>query len=474
MSPICKPVRPILVVDDEKGVLMGITGVLRQSGLSNVLTSQDSRKVMKIISENKIGVLLLDLFMPHVSGEEILRQVIGAHPEIPVIVITGVTDVHTAVRCMKAGAYDYLTKPVEHEALVATVGRAIEFGELKEENKALKQRLLSNSLKRPEAFARIITKNRAILSIFQYIESIAPSSQPVLVTGETGVGKELIIQAIHNLSDREGELVLVNVAGLDDHIFSDTLFGHVRGAYTGADQVRPGMIEKAAGGTLVLDEIGDLSAASQVKLLRLVQSGDYMALGQDETKYSDARIVASTNQDLWALQQRGDFRQDLNYRLLTHHIHLPPLRDRLDDLPLLVEFFLEEASSYLEKKKPAYPKELYNLLGAYSFPGNIRELRAMIYEAVSRHKSRVLSLEAFHNHINQVQAQQRPHDRSLESDDIKFPAILPSIKQTIDRLVGEAMKRAGGNQSVAAKMIGITPQALGKRLKKKNNAPETT
>ncbi len=321
--------------------------------------------------------------------------------------------------------------------------------------------------KRVGASAGIITNDPAMLSIFEYIESIAQTSQPVLITGETGVGKELIAKNIHMESQLKGSLVTVNVAGLDDNVFSDTLFGHAKGAFTGADGIRQGLIEKAKDGTIFFDEIGDLSHASQVKLLRLIQEGEYLPLGQDDLKYSNARIITATNVDLWELSRNGKFREDLNYRLRTHHINIPPLRDRMDDLPLLVDHFFEKASNELNKRKPTPPKELIPLLLTYSFPGNIRELETMVFDAVSRHTHKVLSLDAFHSYIddkrkiNKAVAKEEACGATL----VSFPEELPTIKEAAEQLVDEAMRRASGSLTIAAKMLGVSRQALGKRLK---------
>lgn len=326
---------------------------------------------------------------------------------------------------------------------------------------------MEEKIERSNAFGEIVTKNEAMLSIFKYIESIALTSEPVLITGETGVGKELIAKAIHELSGLKGRFLAVNVAGLDDNVFSDTLFGHAKGAFTGADQVRRGLIENAEGGTLFLDEIGDLSSASQIKLLRLLQEGEYFPLGQDEPKRKDVRIVTSTNADLWSLQRVGKFRKDLNFRLRTHHINVPPLRERLDDIPLLVGHFLDKAALTLKKKKPTIPKESLTLLRTHSFPGNIRELQAMIFDAVSRHLSKILSLDVFKSHIDRLHGEendamkQEPEETSL----ITFSSKLPTIKQATQLLVDEAMKRANNNKSIASRMLGISRQALSKRLK---------
>jgi len=470
MNTEMNPENPILIVDDDESILLSIDTTLQMEGWDNVITCSDSRKAMGLIRDKNVELLLLDLDMPHIGGEELLAMV-KEYVDIPVIIVTGAVDVKTAVRCIKAGAYDYIMKPVEEDQLLSAVARAVSYYNVKKENVALKQNYLSDfngTLENPEAFKEIITANKKMLLIFQYIESVAKSSQPVFVKGETGVGKELVANVLHNLSTLSGDIVAVNAAGLDDNVFSDTLFGHVKGAFTGADQHRSGLIEKAVGGTLFLDEIGDLSLASQVKLLRLLQEGEYLPLGGDIPKHADVRIVAATNQDLAKLQAQGLFRKDLNYRLYTHRVQIPPLRERMDDIPLLVNHFLNQSASELGKEKPALNKELLSVLNTYSFPGNIRELQAMIYDAMTRHKSGVLSLDSFKHHIVREQTTGGASSRVFSDDDfpIFFSHSLPTMKQAGQLLVDEAMKRTSGNQSAAAKLLGISQQALSKRLKK--------
>ena len=462
--------RPVMIVDDEASILLAIETSLQMAGFSNTQTCQDSRQVMKLLAQTPVDVLLLDLNMPHVDGHRLLDTVNREYPEIPVIIVTGAVDVDTAVRCIRAGAFDYIVKPVEEERLRTAVNRALAFQELKRENQSLRQHILDDTLEQPEAFRRIVTRNKKMLLIFQYLESIAKTSQPVLIRGETGVGKELIARSIHKLSGLEGQFVAVNVAGLDDNVFADTLFGHVKGAYTGAESLRRGLIEQAAGGTLFLDEIGDLSPASQVKMLRLLQEGEYMALGSDAKHVSNARILAATNQNLQQLQQNGKFRKDLNYRLRTHRIYIPPLRERRDDIPLLAEHLLQKAARRLDKSKPTVPPQLYSLLKAYNFPGNVRELESMLFDAVSRHKAGVLSLEVFKAHISHEQSTSANAATPAAPAEglIQFGQKLPTIKQATELLVDEAMRRAGGNQSMAARLLGISQQALSKRLQKRN------
>ncbi len=459
------PQKPILVVDDECDILQVFDTALRSGGMNNTILCQDSRNVTSILQEQEIEVILLDLMMPHISGEEILSLVVHDFPDIPVIMITGVYEVDTAVQCMKCGAFDYLLKPIEMDRLIINVRRAIEMRELMHENSMLTHHFLTDELEHPETFEQIITQNKKMRSIFQYCEAIATGEHPVLITGETGVGKELIASVLHELSGRPGEFVVVNVAGLDDTVFSDSLFGHTKGAFTGADSVRKGLVEKANNGTLLLDEIGDLSEASQVKLLRLLEQREYFPVGSDMAKLANIRILITTHKDLDQLQESGHFRTDLYYRLRNHHIHVPPLRERAEDIPLLLDHFLEKAAKEFGKKKPVYHKELITVLQNYHFPGNVRELRAMVLDAVSTHKGRMLSSSAF-KAIKSTSALIQPLKISSAFWASQLDQ-LPKLKEASETLIDEAMSRANNNQKVAALMLGISPQALSQRLKRR-------
>ena len=457
----------ILVIDDQQSILLSIDTTLRMAGFTRIVTCPDSRRVKAVAGEQAPEIVLLDLMMPGVDGETLLSFFSREHPEVPVIVITGTVDVDTAVRCMKAGAFDYIVKPVEDERLVAAVQRAAAYGALQRENQALRRQILADRPQRTDAFAGIVTRDAKMLAIFQYVEAIATTFQPVLIRGETGVGKELVARALHRLSGLGGAFVAVNVGGLDDNVFSDTLFGHIRGAFTSADRDRPGLIEQAAGGTLFLDEIGDLSPASQVKLLRLLQEGEYMPLGMDAPKQTDTRIVASTNLSLRSLERAGRFRKDLAYRLRTHQIYIPPLRERLDDLPLLLDHFLSRAALALNKPRPEIPDALVPVLRTHTFAGNVRELESMIFDALSRHRSGPLALEVFNSHIQRERSGGQDPQPLLAPAALVFPARLPTIKEATHSLVAEALKRANGNQTLAAATLGISQQALSKRLRRK-------
>ncbi len=465
------PEQPVLLIDDEEQFLFSAEITLNTEGLTRIVKCQDSRQVMALLAQQKYSVVVLDLYMPHMTGKELLPKIVEAYPEIPVIVLTAVNEVETAVECMKAGAFEYIVKPVDDARLFTTIRHAIRMQEMRDENSLLKKSLMSDQLLHPEVFAEIVTHHPVMRGIFKYIEAIAATPLPMLVTGETGVGKELVAKAIHNLSGRKGEFVAVNVAGVDDNLFADTLFGHLKGAFTSADKPRRGLIEQAVGGTLFLDEIGDLSKESQVKLLRLLQESKYYPLGSDMPKISDARIVAATHQDLTSLKNDGHFRKDLYYRLQAHHIQLPPLRERLDDIPLLIEHYLEKATSTLDKKKPTAPRELATLLRTYHFPGNVRELEGMIFDAVSRHTSGVLSLSSFREKISHSSADQFGEVSTRDDDQllITFPDQLPTLEQAEQLLIDEALRRTGGNQSIAASLLGLSRRALNNRIRREGH-----
>lgn len=280
---------PLLLVDDEQHILLSYTTMLRTEGIEKIFTLNDSREVIPLLEKKSIPLVVLDLNMPHISGAELLDKIKLDFPHVAVIFITAINDLETAVECMKKGALDYLVKPVENSRFISSVKKALELSSLREEVSSLRhhilslrQHLLSDRLEHEDAFSTILTQNKKMRAIFHYIETVAESLEPILIMGETGVGKELVSKAIYDISSFKGKFLAVNVAGLDDTMFSDTLFGHKKGAYTGADKNREGLIVKASGGTLLLDEIGNLNDMSQIKLLRLIEDGTYYPLGSDK------------------------------------------------------------------------------------------------------------------------------------------------------------------------------------------------
>jgi DNA-binding NtrC family response regulator len=442
------------------------------------LSIDDGRKVLPLLSEQEVAVIVLDLNMPHISGLELLDKINNEFRHISVIIITAVNDLDNAVECMKKGSFDYIVKPVEHSRFISSIKKALEIREIRKElsslrrhMSSLRQHLLTDKLEYASAFSFILTRSKKMRAIFHYVETVSKSEEPVLIMGETGVGKELISKAIHDISAVKGEFVTVNVAGLDDTLFSDALFGHKKGAFTGADKEREGLIVKTAEGTLFLDEIGDLSEMSQVKLLRLLEEGMYYPLGSDIPEKSNARIIASTNQDLKKCISEGKFRKDLYYRLAAVQIQIPPLRDRIEDIPILLDYFIESSADSLKKDTPSRPPELITLLSSYYFPGNVRELKAMVFDAVARHKSGVLSLKWFKEFIKDKGEYVEPYislPDNMADSIIDLSGRFPTIKEVVDHMVSEALTLSNGNQGIAASLLGITRQALNRRLRKEN------
>lgn len=461
-----------MIVDDEAHSRLGMALALRTSGIDNVIECASPALVLDMFKKSRPCVALLDLIMPGVDGTELLKAVTRDFPETSIIIVSGQSEISLAVSCMKLGASDYLSKPCGRETLVKAVRKAIEMAELRGENTLMMEQLLTPSNSRSPAFSDIKTASPKMEAIFKYCSAIAPGRQPVMITGETGCGKELVAKAIHKLSGRPGRFVAVNLAGLDSNVFSDTLFGHVKGAFTGAEAKRNGLVEEACGGTLLLDEIGELSEEAQVKLLRLLQEREYSPLGSDELKTSDARILVATNRDLETEVEKGNFRRDLFFRLKIHHVRIPPLRERPEDLRHLLEHFVAEAAAEFGRKAPAIPSSLLESLRLHPFKGNIRELRAMAYDAVGRCQGSSLScadmkLEAGYKIESAATVEQPSGDCDGA---FRFPETLPTLKEIGGLLVEEALRRSGGRQAAAARLLGVTQQALSKRLRKEQDS----
>jgi DNA-binding NtrC family response regulator len=466
----------VLIVDDETNTLKACATILKMNGLNDVITESDSRRVLDVMGSGGVEIVILDLYMPHVSGMELLPRLREQYPQVPVIIVTAAYEVERAVECIKMGAFDYMIKPVEPERLIITLQNAFECRELTDQVASLRDHLVEDRLDNPAVFEDIVSGSRKMRSIFQYLEVVAKSPQPVLITGESGTGKELVTRAIHRLSGCKGELVSVNLAGLDDTMFSDTLFGHKKGAFTGADQLREGLIVKAANGVILLDEIGDLCESSQIRLLRLIQEREFYPVGSDTPRKSEARIVCASNKDLKELVAQGRFRNDLYYRLNVHHVELPPLRNRKEDLPLLLEHFIRQAATTLAIAPPSYPKELLDLLAVYHFPGNVRELQGIVFDAVARSKAGKLSQEPFRQVMSagRTPAVVPAASGGIPGQDPRLGMLeeiwghFPTLDEAEDYLVDVAMSIAKGNQGTAATMLGLKRQTFNIRLKKKS------
>jgi DNA-binding NtrC family response regulator len=454
----------VLVVEDDPVAMELYRTILSGHGYGDPICCDDSREVMGLLGRHSISIILLDLNMPHVSGQELLREITSEQPEIPVIILTGEDKVDTAVNCMKIGAFDFMAKPIDENRLLNAIQHALKIRELQDEVHILSSSAESLDVRHPEAFSDIITNNPEMRKIFRYVEAIAPSPRAVLITGESGTGKELVARAVHNLSCRSGKFVAVNVSGLDETVFSDTLFGHTKGAFTGAERSRRGLIDEGRDGTLFLDEIGDLHAGAQVKLLRLLQEREYYPLGADTSATSRARIIAASNADLQERQRSGHFRKDLYYRLRAHHVEIPPLRSRREDIPLLIDYFLAEASEALKRsERAAVPDSVYSLLKEYSFPGNVRELQSLIYDAVSRHRTRVLPASLFKEYVRSA-ADADQHERGTPR--ISINGGMPTLQEVEEYVISEALRQTGGNQSQAARLLGVSQSTLSRRSRR--------
>lgn len=469
MSRLRFSTSPIMLVDDEAEVLLLLKSILYHEGFTNVITFDNSLAAMEKFKKDEVGLVVIDLRMPMLDGMDLLRTFAELKPYIPIIIVTGDSQIDTAIDSMKTGAIDYLTKPISINRFIASVKRALELRSLNENILLLDNESKDNAM--APHLPGIITRNQEMLALLRYVNVVAKSRQPVLISGETGVGKELVAQAVHTLSGLKGGFVSINIAGLDDQMFSDTLFGHRRGAFTGALNDRAGLIMKAADGTIFLDEIGDLNILSQVKLLRLLQENEYYPLGSDNPLHSNARLVVATNHNLRQRMNEGNFRKDLYYRLCTHQVSIPPLRKRPDDIPLLLEHFIKEASKSLGKGKLSYRKDLIDFLVTYDFPGNIRELQAIVHDFVSRTETSMLSTSLLKSIIAREQesarsfAEQEKTDACPDKNCINFPSF-PTLKNAEDFLIGRALELANNNQGTAASMLGLTRQALNNRLRR--------
>ena len=454
----------ILIVEDEPFLRLTLGDHLRDRGFE-IIEAENGQQGLELFRLHSPDLVTLDLRMSPVSGQEVLEAIRDIDRNIPVIIISGHGQMHDAVLALRAGAFDYLQKPIIDMAILDhSINRALEHSSLRRCNANLSSSFLADTVQHPQNFAHIITANQKMYDIFRYCEAIAKSSESVLITGETGVGKELLAKALHNASGRSGPFVAINVAGLDDHAFSDTLFGHVRGAFTGADRLREGAMEKAAGGTLFLDEVGDLSQQAQLRLLRVLQEREYLPLGSDVFRPLKARILTATNKSVQELRSGDSFRKDFFYRVAVHTITIPPLRERKEDIALLLQHFLTEVCNALSLAVPTYSRKLLVQLKGYGFPGNVRELKALVQDALGRSQGGALGIDAFPVVMHGCDSVQVQGHNPFEG----LPE-LPSIRAATDGLIHEALARSGGVQKKAAAMLGISPQALCERLKKSSS-----
>ncbi len=456
----------ILVLDDDPIALAYIKTVFKNEPGTVVHTIEDPRKLDEALTSIPVSIVLLDLNMPHVSGRDALKRIRSEYQELPAIVVTAEDSIETAVECMQLGANNFMTKPIEPNRLKVAVQNALQLVGLKREVNELSNHLLTRTLSNPGAFEEILTVSEAMRDVFRYVEAISGGDKSVLITGESGTGKELLSRAIHKVSCPDDPFVAVNVAGLDDTMFSDTLFGHARGAYTGAQSSREGLALKAAKGILFLDEIGDLPQASQTKLLRLLQERDFYPLGVDDPRKFHARVVAATNVDLGKRMEEGAFRQDLYYRLLTHTIRIPPLRERPEDIPLLAEHFNREAAASIDAEYHPLSRDVMNRLAAFEFPGNVRELQSLIYDAVSRAEGGPVTPDLLSRKGEAAAAPDVGRSRITWDSIVRCFGGFPTLREAEECLVEVAMEKSSGNQTSAAELLGVSQSTMSRRFKK--------
>jgi len=458
----------ILLIDDERPILSSLTVLFAQHDIFDVDVLQDSRQAFETIEQGDYRVLVLDMSMPEVSGMDILRYVRERHPHLETIILTGVGDVEMAVEAMKLGAFDYLTKPVSQERLIFTVQRALERVDMRRELTALRSGLSRGNLKHPEAFEKILTRSPAMISVLMRVEQIAPSRGTILIWGESGTGKELVAKSCHALSLRANEpFVAVNAGVFAAELFASEFFGHDKGAFTGATETRPGLVEKADGGTLFLDEIGELPLDVQVKLLRVLQEGEFFRVGSTTPRKADVRIIAATNKDLHQEIQKGTFRKDLFYRLNINSVQLPPLRQREGDVAHLAHRFLRRHARENGREVRDFTDAALEVLVRYDYPGNVRELENIIESAVILETADYLQRSSLPTYFLDAVKKGRRRSAEVEADHQPGDG---AAYRTLDEVEKEHIRRvldaAGGNRTRAAKILGVSRAGLHLKLKR--------
>jgi DNA-binding NtrC family response regulator len=439
----------ILIVEDERSTREGLLRLLR--GEYDVTLAEDGLRGVNLLGRHDYDVVLTDLRMPGADGMEVLRVALARENPAACIVITAYGSIESAVEAMRAGAFDFITKPVNLDQLEVRIRRAMEARHLKAENLALKRRLDQKF-----GLEFIVGESPVMHEVFETVKQVAPTRATVLLTGESGTGKELIAQAIHQFSGRNGPFVPVHCAALPSTLLESELFGHEKGAFTGASEQRKGRFELADGGTLMLDEIGEIDPAIQVKLLRVLETRAFERVGGNVTIQTDSRIIAATNRDLKAMVERGEFREDLYYRLVVVNIPMPPLRARPEDIPLLIRRFIDEFSRENSRDISGISEDALNLLCAYDWPGNVRELRNTIERMVVLSRDRELHVRGIPPGIRDKVAPgtsrgaHRSGSLNLEANE----------RTLIDR----ALEQTEGNRTRAAQALGISRRTLQRKM----------
>jgi DNA-binding NtrC family response regulator len=439
----------ILIVEDEKNTREGLFRLLKND--YEVSLAEDGYRAIKLIEKNNYDIVLTDLKMPGgTGGMDVLNAALAKKTPATCIILTAYGSIESAVAAMRAGAFDFISKPVNLDQLEMVIKRAVESRKLRLENIELKKRLNQKF-----GFDKIIGNSSAMHEVFETVKQVAPTKTTVLITGESGTGKELIAQSIHQLSGRSGPFIAVNCSALPASLLESELFGHEKGAFTGATEQKKGRFELADSGTLFLDEIGEIDLSVQVKLLRVLETRTFERVGGVETIRTGARILTATNKDLRQLVAEKKFREDLYYRLVVVSIHLPPLRERVEDIPLIINHFIKEFSEEtgIEKK---VSEEVVNILSSYSWPGNVRELKNCVERMFVLCRGTIIQPSNIPPHIlnevhpNKVTADFNPTTLNLKANEIK--------------LIIKALEKTGGNKSKAAELLGISRRTLHRKL----------
>jgi len=445
----------ILIVDDDLNHLKTLQTIVRSWGYQ-VSTADDGVKAVETVKERPFALILMDVRMAQMSGIEALKQIKQYNPAIPILIMTAYSSVDSAVEALKAGAYDYLTKPLDFEVLKISLARALEHSGLKAENATLRSKMSADY-----ELENIIGKSRPMKELVDMMSMVAPSEATVLITGESGTGKELIAKSIHHNSRRKDRpLVVVNCAALTETLLESELFGHEKGAFTGADRRREGRFKQADKGTIFLDEVGETSAAMQAKLLRVIQEREIQRIGGEETLSVDVRILAATNLNLEEEVKEGKFREDLFYRLNVVTLRLPPLRERPDDIPLLAHHFMEKYAKKNNKQLKGFSPLAMDMLLKYAWPGNVRELENVIERAV------ILLPD---EHVTEKELPTTVTESYAKESDWALPPPPVAANRPLNEIEKEAilatLEDSGGNKSETARRLGINRKTLHKKLK---------
>jgi DNA-binding NtrC family response regulator len=457
----------VLMIDDEQAVLNFLTVLLAQSDKFEPESLNDSTLAYQKLKEGKHDLLLLDMDMPNVTGLDILSFIKENSIDIETIVLTGVDDVELAVSAMKAGAYDYLRKPVDNDLLILTMERALERKSMRREIASLKKGAGWEAIQNKKVFEEIVTQHPRMIQIFRFVEKIAPTNTSVLIMGESGTGKELIARALHKVSKRADKpFIAVNAGAFARDLFASEFFGHIKGAFSGAITDKKGFLEEADQGTLFLDEIGELPMDLQVKLLRVLQNGEYFKVGSTKPRHSDVKLIAATNKNPWEEIDSGSFRKDLFYRLNVNTISLPALKERVGDIEILSYHFLRIFNQQNGKNIYDITDEVIEILSSYDFPGNIRELENIINSAAVIEQTNTLTLQSLPVEFLDL-AKKHPNPDNITKfqtqTDLENPMTLEEMEV---KHIKKVLEMTDGNRSQAAKILGITRVTLISKIKK--------